>query len=112
MIALRPIDRLLQKLEGQREALLAGDMAAATADMDGFEKLMRMLSASEVGSDALQRVREAAKRNETLLAAARAGVMAARNILRPEQVAGFRSYTAQGRSDVIGGAHSKLEKRS
>lgn len=112
MIAPHPLDRVFHLLEVQRVALLAGDIAAATNNMDLFEKLMRMLNSNDIGEDALRQLRETARRNERLLFAARAGLNAARAVLQPRPSIGFRGYDASGKSDVIGGPKSKIEKRS
>ncbi|MCX7645338.1 MAG: hypothetical protein N2Z62_08600 [Rhodobacteraceae bacterium] len=109
-------EALRRLLAEERAALLSGDLAALAGLIAAKEAALESLSASGVPSDtaALERLRDQAAQNQTLLDAALRGVRSVQERLEMARSGGppLASYDARGRATTLPTGQSSVLRRA
>ena len=106
-------DRLIDLLDNERRALLEGRLADALALSERKLRLTERIEHETLGAETARRVRDRARRNEALLAAAMSGIKSARERIASLFTARpLSTYGSDGRRQQIGGAGGTLERRA
>lgn len=109
-------EALRRLLAEERAALLSGDLSALPRLIAGKEVALESLSASveQAPGGLLERLRDLAAQNQTLLDAALRGVRAAQERLEIARNGGppLGSYDARGRATTLPTGHSSVLRRA
>ncbi|PFG65045.1 FlgN protein [Thioclava sp. ES.031] len=105
-------EELLSLLRLEREAIRSADFADLVGLSDRKERAMAALA--DLDRDTVEQIRALARENQTLLAAALAGVRAAQARLKTIVTAakGFDSYDKEGRPQPIRRGSGDFERRA